>query len=74
MKDEIMNIFDRTGLATVLVSVYMNITAWLNIQSWNVFLIFATSFLGIIYLVMKIYHQFLETKEKRKKLGRDGIF
>lgn len=74
MKDEIMNILDRTGLLTVLASVYMNITGFFNIQSWNIILVFITSFIGIIYLGMKIYHQWLITKEKRKELGRNGIF
>lgn len=69
-----MNILDRTGLLTVLASVYMNITGFLNLQSWNLILVFITSFIGIIYLGMKIYHQWLDTKQKRKELGRDGIF
>ena len=74
MKEGIMNLLDAAGLSTVLISVYMNITAWLNVQSWNKIILFLTSFLGLIYLVMKIYHQYLDTNEKRKKLGRKGIF
>ena len=69
MKDVIMNLFDTTGLMTVLISIYMNITAWLNITSWNKAILLITSILGLVYLGMKIYHQFLVTKEMKRKQG-----
>lgn len=73
MRDGITNWIDATGLGTVLMSAYMNITELLNVQSWNKVILFLTSIFGLIYLIMKIYHQYLETREKRKKLGRKGI-
>lgn len=73
MRDGITNWIDATGLGTVLMSAYMNITELLNVQSWNKVILFLTSIFGLIYLIMKIYHLYLETREKRKKLGRKGI-
>lgn len=73
MKNPIFTLFDATGLSTVLLSIYMNVTAWLHIQEWNKIILFTTSLLGLIFLVMKIYHQYLETKEKRKKMKDERL-
>jgi len=55
-----MRDLDFIGIPSVFVSVTLNTSGWLN---WNQALLIITSFLGLIYLVMKIYHQFILTRK-----------
>lgn len=74
MRNTILNILDSTGAATFAGMVYMNITSWLDVQTWNQIALFLTTIGGLAYLGMKIYHQFLITKKERKNQGRKGLF
>lgn len=74
MKHTVLNFADGTGLGTVLLTFYMNITEWLNVQDWNKTILFLTSFFGLIYLILKVYYQLLVNRklrlENKKKKGK----
>ena len=58
-----MRDLDFIGIPSVFVSVTLNTSGWLMRINWNQALLIITSFLGLIYLVMKIYHQFILTRK-----------
>lgn len=61
-----MKDLDFIGIPSILVSITLNGTGWLMQINWNQAFLIITSFLGLIYLVMRIYHQYLVTKKFRK--------
>lgn len=71
MKHTVLNFADGTGLGAVLLTFYMNITEWLNVQDWNKTVLFLTSFFGMIYLVLKVHHQHLVNKKMRREGKRE---
>lgn len=73
MKNMILDIADNLGLTTVFVSITMNITEIINIQSWNKFSLWLTSVLGVVYLIIKIYYSLILIRKEKKLNKNDTI-
>jgi hypothetical protein len=74
MKNTVLNFADGTGLGAVLLTVYMNLTDWLNVQNWNKTVLFLTSILGMVYIIFKISNLYLQNKKiklETKKLKKN---
>lgn len=61
-----MRDLDFIGIPSVLVSVTLNTSGWLMQINWNQVFLIVTSIFGLIYLFMRIYHQYLVTKKFKK--------
>lgn len=60
------------GGTTVITSIWSNVTEWVNKYEWSPIFIGITSFLGIFYLLMRMYDQYLITK-RRKRILKEEI-
>jgi hypothetical protein len=59
-------IFDITGRITFFTSLTLNISEWLVGMNWNALVVLLTSIFGFIYILMKIYDQFIKTRKFKK--------
>lgn len=59
------------GGTTVVTSIWSNVTEWIETQHWNPIFIGVTSFLGVFYLLMRMYDQYLITKKRKHELKQE---
>ena len=73
MKITLFTLLERFGLTAFVSGLFMNVTKLLKLSNWNTFLTWILSIGGVVYLLMKIYHQYLITRKERKLQGRNSI-
>lgn len=58
--------FDITGKTSTVLALVLNLGNWLFTGRFNIALTIVLSILSILYLVMKIYDQYLITKRRKQ--------
>lgn len=60
-----MNVFDFFGKGSTLMAFIMNVSEWMFSANFNMVLTLLISVLAILYWIMKIYDQYLITKNRK---------
>ena len=73
MQNPLLLFLDLIGVTAFFSGLYMNVTEMLKHSTWNTFFTITMSLCGLVYLLMRIYHQFLITKKEKADQGRNKI-
>tara|TARA_R110001592_G_C13023499_1_gene737748 strand:+ start:388 stop:612 length:225 start_codon:yes stop_codon:yes gene_type:complete len=67
------SLLDTTGQVTFVSALFMNIFNYLTVININTTITMLVSLAGLVYIILKIYSQVLDIKEKRKRLKNGKI-
>tara|TARA_R100000908_G_C3705721_1_gene114355 strand:- start:294 stop:518 length:225 start_codon:yes stop_codon:yes gene_type:complete len=67
------SLLDTTGQVTFISALFMNIFNYLTVININTTITMLVSLAGLVYIILKIYSQVLDIKEKRKRLKNGKI-
>ena len=67
------SLLDTTGQVTFVSALFINIFNYLTVININTTITMLVSLAGLVYIILKIYSQVLDIKEKRKRLKNGKI-